>query len=126
MGKLDWFLLKKKKNQKLQLLHHVQGSPRGRGDDVGTPVCSAQCGTVVPVWLNGTHPSVADGMVSRQACANFETGSSVVHKCCEHSLQIGVKNCKDYYVYYLKATPSCPISYCAGKCRRRWWCRRWR
>ena len=106
------------------------------------PVCAVQCGTVVPVWMNGTHPSVADGMVSRQVCANFGTNAGTGSTCCSHSLQIGVKNCADFYVYYLKATPTCPVSYCAGTCCCHgcvvllmvvllsrlccsWWCCRW-
>ncbi|XP_076453471.1 von Willebrand factor D and EGF domain-containing protein-like [Babylonia areolata] len=74
-----------------------------------------QCGTVAPVWMNGSHPSVADGMVSRQACANFhsDASSSTAHPCCEHSVHIGVKNCGDFYVYYLQPTPTCPVAYCA-------------
>nr|KAG5690266.1 hypothetical protein BaRGS_018618 [Batillaria attramentaria] len=34
------------------------------------------CGTVVPIWMNGTHPTVGEGMVSRTACANFESGEA--------------------------------------------------
>ena len=29
------------------------------------------CGTVAPIWMQGSHPSVADGEVNRTACVNF-------------------------------------------------------
>ncbi|KAK7474569.1 hypothetical protein BaRGS_00034153 [Batillaria attramentaria] len=64
-----------------------------------------QCGTVVPIWMNGTHPTVGEGMVSRTACANFESGEADKEPCCEHTVTIGVKNCGRFYVYYLKPTP---------------------
>ena len=72
--------------------------------------CVRQCGTLSPVWMNGTHPSVSDGIVSRQACSNTGLGS-----CCDSSLQIGVKNCVSFFVYYLYPTPACPMAYCFGK-----------
>ena len=72
--------------------------------------CVRQCGTLSPVWMNGTHPSVSDGIVSRQVCADTGLGS-----CCDSSLQIGVKNCVSFFVYYLYPTPACPMAYCFGK-----------
>jgi len=75
-----------------------------------------RCGTVVPVWLNGTHPTVKDGIVIRQACGNFEnSGSGHGNPCCEHSVDVDVKNCGGFYVYYLTPVPSCPVAYCAGQ-----------
>ena len=29
------------------------------------------CGTHAPIWLNGVHPSIADGEVVRTACVNI-------------------------------------------------------
>ncbi|KAK7467890.1 hypothetical protein BaRGS_00036865, partial [Batillaria attramentaria] len=72
------------------------------------------CGTVVPVWLNGTHPTVADGIVERKACAHFDSGNPQGSSCCRHTVQIGVKNCGNFFVYQLHPTPSCPMAYCAG------------
>ena len=72
--------------------------------------CVRQCGTLSPVWMNGIHPSVSDGIVTRQACSNIGLGS-----CCDSSLQIGVKNCVSFFVYYLYPTSACPMAYCAGK-----------
>jgi len=73
------------------------------------------CGTVVPIWMNGKHPTVDEGTVIRKACGNFaneEAGQA--DPCCEHSVNIAVKNCGSYFVYYLTPTPSCPVAYCAG------------
>jgi len=56
------------------------------------------CGTRHPGWLNGTHPTVAEGVVKRKVCftqRNF---------CCNWSHNITVKNCSRYYVYRLMNT----------------------
>ena len=67
------------------------------------------CGTHDPIWLNGRHPTVAEGNVVRQVCIN----SFGVD--CDDSFDINVKNCGDYYVYYLRRTRYCAVAYCAGK-----------
>ncbi|GFR59693.1 von Willebrand factor D and EGF domain-containing protein-like [Elysia marginata] len=73
-----------------------------------------KCGTVVPIWMKGTHPTVADDIVMREACGNFNSGSGAANPCCEHKVDIAVKNCSGFYVYYLSPPPSCPVAYCAG------------
>ncbi|PVD18249.1 hypothetical protein C0Q70_20798 [Pomacea canaliculata] len=92
--------------------------------DVGTQTDSfhalpqfmrVQCGTTVPIWLKGTHPSVSDGIQKRQACANIQTGGASYTSCCGQSVYIAVKNCGGFFVYYLHPTPACPMAYCAGK-----------
>ena len=65
-----------------------------------------RCGTYGPARLNGGHPSVADGEVSRQVC--FRWTSS----CCEWPTNIKVRNCGSYYVYYLSGTSTCNLRYC--------------
>ena len=67
------------------------------------------CGTHDAIWLNGSHPTVAEGNVVRQACIN---SFKVV---CEETLDINVKNCGDYYVYYLRPPNHCAVAYCAGE-----------
>ena len=59
-------------------------------------------------WLNGEHPTVADGQVTREVC--FHHGSD----CCHRSTDIKVRNCGSYYVYYLSGTPlaRCDLRYC--------------
>ncbi|XP_053404691.1 von Willebrand factor D and EGF domain-containing protein-like [Mercenaria mercenaria] len=66
------------------------------------------CGTHVPLWMNGTHPTAADGVVPRQICGT--NGNN----CCAYKDTIRVKNCGTYYVYELKPTRGCSIAYCAG------------
>ena len=61
-----------------------------------------------PGWLNGNHPTVAQGQVTRQAC--FRKDSN----CCKWSINIKVRNCGDYFVYLLNGTPQsrCYLKYC--------------
>ncbi len=51
-------------------------------------------------WLNGGHPAVADGIVTRQACFHW------VSNCCWRTANIQVRNCGSYYVYHL-GDPGC-------------------
>jgi len=63
-------------------------------------VLTYRCGTRFPGWLNGKHPTVAEGVVTRQVCY------SVFHDCCYWNNIIKVKNCNSYYVYELQGTCS--------------------
>ena len=65
-----------------------------------------RCGTQVTNWINGGHPTVADGQVSRQVCFHWTSS------CCQWSTNIKVRNCGSYYVYYLSGTPNCYLRYC--------------
>ena len=65
-----------------------------------------RCGTSATGWLNGGHPTLADGQVSRQVCFHWTAS------CCEWSTNINVTNCGSYYVYYLSGTPVCTLRYC--------------
>ena len=66
------------------------------------------CGTYVTGWLNGKHPTVREGVVSRQVCFNLW------HDCCYWSRNIRIRNCGGFYLYELKAAPYCPARYCGG------------
>ena len=73
------------------------------------------CGTVAPIWLNGSHPSVADGTVWRQACAHRTSGNPAqTNFCCDMTFDMPVRNCSGFYVYGLRPTPACFFAYCAG------------
>ena len=65
-----------------------------------------RCDANVPGWLNGGHPTVADGQVTRTVCFHWTSG------CCHWSTNIKVRNCGSYYVYYLNGTPTCNLRYC--------------
>ena len=68
------------------------------------------CGTESTGWLNGKHPTVHEGVVSRQVCFHFRDS------CCWITRNIRIRNCGGFYVYELKAAPawSCPARYCGG------------
>uniref|UniRef100_A0A2I3GBI2 Uromodulin n=1 Tax=Nomascus leucogenys TaxID=61853 RepID=A0A2I3GBI2_NOMLE len=66
-----------------------------------------RCNTAAPMWLNGTHPSSDEGIVSRKACAHWSG------HCCLWDASVQVKACAGgYYVYNLTAPPECHLAYC--------------
>ncbi|KAM5151610.1 uncharacterized protein ACMZJ9_009835 [Mantella aurantiaca] len=65
------------------------------------------CGTYIPIWMNGSHPAVSDGVVNRTACSNWYSG------CCTEPFNISVRMCPEgFYVYKLQGTPGCNYAYC--------------
>ncbi|XP_040211652.1 uromodulin-like [Rana temporaria] len=74
-----------------------------------TCIPEGSCSTDYPVWMNGTHPVITDGIVSRPACANWNGN------CCRWTSTIQVKACPlGFHVYKLIKTPDseCALSYC--------------
>ncbi|XP_036417477.1 uncharacterized protein LOC118801329 [Colossoma macropomum] len=66
------------------------------------------CGTDYTLWLNGLHPQIADGIVTRGVCGN--SGSN----CYYWSMSIRVKACPgNYYVYEFVRPYFCNAAYCA-------------
>ena len=65
----------------------------------------SRCDTEFPIWLRGSHPTVAQGKVERLACINKST-------CCGTGVSIQVKNCGSYYIYKLGNPGQCPARYC--------------
>ena len=73
-------------------------------------VDSLRCGTFTPGWLNGSHPTVNEGVVQRRVCFGYHG------HCCIYSTYIRVRNCGGFYVYQLKPliiTP-CYLRYCGN------------
>ena len=64
------------------------------------------CGTDFPGWMSGSHPTVAEGVVTRKVCYHKRSD------CCNWYNNIKVKNCGFFYVYELQKTPLCPLRYC--------------
>eukprot|EP00069_Balaena_mysticetus_P009677 bmy_06291T0 len=65
------------------------------------------CQTAAPMWLNGTHPTLGQGIVSRTACAHWSGN------CCLWKTEVLVKACPgQYHVYRLEGTPQCSLRYC--------------
>ena len=65
-----------------------------------------RCNTRATGWLNGNHPTVADGQVTRQVCFHWSSN------CCYWLTNIQVRNCGEYFVYLLSGTPACSLRYC--------------
>ncbi|XP_066275529.1 uncharacterized protein [Branchiostoma lanceolatum] len=81
--------------------------PAGTHMPTQRPATTHVCGTHAPMWINGAHPTVADGEVSRQACAYWESNP------CLWQATIQVKACRaGYYVYKLPKAPACSLVYC--------------
>ena len=64
------------------------------------------CGTHAPGWMDGKHPSVGEGVVSRKVCFHWTSGN------CQWSNTIQVRNCGNFYVYKLVKPPGCSMRYC--------------
>ena len=84
--------------------YRFQGAAGDQMSDKCVP--EYRCGTRYPVWLNGTHPTVAEGVVTRKVCL------SVNDDCCWVINIIKVKNCGSYYAYELPWTH--PFRYCGN------------
>ncbi|XP_075828144.1 pancreatic secretory granule membrane major glycoprotein GP2 isoform X2 [Microtus pennsylvanicus] len=69
-----------------------------------------RCHTFAPMWLNGVHPNLGDGIVSHTACANWN------ENCCFWSSEVKVKACSEesgiFHVYKFQGTPECSLRYC--------------
>ncbi|KAL1264773.1 hypothetical protein QQF64_005128 [Cirrhinus molitorella] len=83
-----------------------------RGQSVQMPdtcVDQLSCGTHAPLWLNGTHPQIEDGVVTRNVCGHWW------NNCCGfQSNPIRVKACPgNYYVYEFVRPNFCYGTYCA-------------
>ncbi|CAH1274704.1 VWDE [Branchiostoma lanceolatum] len=76
------------------------------------------CGTTFPVWMNGQHPTIGDGVVQRELCANAQVMDPFGRQCCQWAGLTAVKKCDDgveqFYVYFLDRLPGCYMAYCAG------------
>ncbi|XP_036071298.1 oncoprotein-induced transcript 3 protein isoform X2 [Oryzias melastigma] len=65
------------------------------------------CGTHAPVWLNGSHPQLQDGVVTLPVCASFNDN------CCQWNASVDVKACPGgYFVYRLPKPAVCFHVYC--------------
>ncbi|XP_059816882.1 uromodulin-like [Hypanus sabinus] len=74
-----------------------------------TVVPQDHCSGEKPGWLNGPHPNVGEGEVTRTVC--FTVGENT----CPWRREIRVKNCSGYFVYRLWPTPWSTAVYCTGR-----------
>ena len=85
--------------------------------EAGTQMAGAcpkmySCSTNSSGWLNGTHPTVAEGIVQRKVCF-FERVSQFFYDCCNHSKIVSVRNCGTFHVYRLDP-PDSYSRYCGN------------
>ena len=80
------------------LNHRMYTSMANRGS-------TGYCYTQYRGILQGGHPSVGDGVVSRQVCFYYSSS-------CNYYVNIKVRNCGSFFVYKLKPTPTCNLRYC--------------
>ncbi|XP_016139813.1 uncharacterized protein [Sinocyclocheilus grahami] len=67
------------------------------------------CSTNITLWIRGGHPTVEDGVVTRDVCGNWEN-----YCCFFGSFPINVKACPNsYYVYKLVRPTIYHAAYCA-------------
>ncbi|KAM7148492.1 pancreatic secretory granule membrane major glycoprotein GP2-like [Molossus nigricans] len=72
-----------------------------------TCVPVSRCQTDAPMWLEGGHPILGEGAVTRSACAHWSGN------CCYWNTPVQVMACPGgYHVYRLKGSPSCNLRYC--------------
>ena len=63
------------------------------------------CGTDAGGWLDGSLPSVTDGVVPGDVCFAF-------FDVCQYSAEIEMVNCGTFYLFNLVDTPQCALRYC--------------
>ena len=81
--------------------YRFQGAAGDRMADKCVPV--NHCGTEYPGWFNGTHPTVAEGVVTRTVCYPYWHYYYWYrsNNCCQWSNNIRVRNCGAFFVYEL-------------------------
>ena len=67
-----------------------------------------RCGTHLPVWLNESHPTIAEGTVWRKVCLTLGLD------CCYWNMPIRVRHCGAFFVYELRSVGVCPVRYCGA------------
>jgi hypothetical protein len=85
---------------------------KGGGQIPTTKPDPLRCGTLAPIWMNGTLPTTIGQKVKTVACVNLFN----IRKGCAKKLPMSVKYCEgEFYVYYLTPPRGCAMAYCAGK-----------
>ena len=72
------------------------------------------CGTRLSGWLNGSHPTIAEGVVTRRVCYHSRYYWYWSNNCCAGSNNIRVRNCGAFFVYELQKPPGCDFRYCGN------------
>ena len=80
------------------------------------------CGTENPGWVQGDHPSVAEGIVQRELC--FRLNQTY----CHFRYNVSIRNCGTFYVYKPPDILQCQLRICTsvGMYAFFGYCLRWR
>ncbi|XP_078095408.1 uncharacterized protein LOC144510056 [Mustelus asterias] len=70
-----------------------------------TKVTEGHCSTKATGWLEGSHPTMEQGIVTRTVCFSWNGNP------CNWVHEIKIKNCNSYFVYELKSLHKC-AAYC--------------
>ena len=76
---------------------------------VDSEVDELHCGTFATGWMEGGHPTFAEGEVRRTVHFPSKWNGIDFGK---WSANVKVVNCRTHYVYYLVDTPNCSLGYC--------------
>ena len=71
------------------------------------PVEPYHCNTAATGWLNGNHPAPGN-TIDATICFNWNGNN------CWTQIQIQIKHCDEYFLYYLPDPPQCNLRYCAS------------
>ena len=74
------------------------------------------CKTHGVAWINGQHPTLSDGMVSRSICYAYNGQRCYADSALTHDMNIAACRQNDgniFYVYQLKKQIACNHAYCA-------------
>ncbi|CAC5368570.1 unnamed protein product [Mytilus coruscus] len=74
-------------------------------DIVNDSVSMMQCGTLYPLWMNGSIPDVSEKTIDRKVCYSSN---------CDWEFDIKVRNCGNYRTYYLTQLNVDKSAYCFG------------
>ena len=69
------------------------------------------CGTGMPGWIHGTHPTDEGETVTVEVCFSADTGNG---NDCSWSQNIEITHCRSYFVYFLPKAPVCISRYCGA------------
>ena len=87
--------------------YRFQGAAGDRMADKCVP--TDYYGTYFSGWLSGAHPTIAEGVVTREVCF------SSYYYCCGWYQHIRIRNCGAYFVYELpRPYHNCPARYCGN------------